>query len=220
MRLLFSKRIAFISKPRCGSSSLRRMLDPLVVPDAGDIAVDVAGRRPPFHPHMTAPYLQELLRTNYPEAPDLEYFVTTRHPVEMLFSYYKYFQPDEHGRYNYQDAWAGRIGPSFEKWILEGRVGVNPEWLRLAPSNISPHDLSPLSLEAHGMDESGHLVVQQVFRIEEPEKIRAWLNEKAGREVSLPHINSTDKTSPPAIGVNALDKIREMLPLESEIYAI
>ena len=41
MRVLFSKRLVALSKPRCGSTSLRRMLDPMMNSDAGDFAVDV-----------------------------------------------------------------------------------------------------------------------------------------------------------------------------------
>ena len=60
MRLLLSCGFAAPSKPRCGSTSLRRALDPFLDPTAGDMAIDRAGQKRPFHPHITGPALRSL----------------------------------------------------------------------------------------------------------------------------------------------------------------
>jgi hypothetical protein len=220
MRVLFSSGIAAISKPRCGSTSVRRMLDPFLDKKAGDIAVNMAGERPPFHPHITAPYLRELLDAQEPDSAGLEYFVTIRHPVQMLESYYRFFMPDAQGRYNFAPDWDGHIGMGFEQWVLTGKVGMNADWLRLAPEWVTMKDLSPLSLEAHTKGRTGVMAVDHVFLIEEPEKIRDWISQKLGQEIAVKHVNQSEKIKTEPLGNEAMARIRQMMPMESEIYAL
>lgn len=215
--MLFSKGIAAISKPRCGSTSVRRMLDPFVNSETGDIAVNMAGEQPPFHPHITAPYLQELLREKEHNS-TLAYFITIRHPVEMLASYFKFFQPDRQSRYNFSPGWDGQSGMTFEEWVLFGKVGMNPNWKRLAPIHISMDNLSPLSLEAHAFHTNGSQVVKHVFMLEEPEKIRSWLSEKLQHDVGLQHVNQSKGVEASNLGHEALEKVKTMMPLESQLY--
>lgn len=214
MRLLLSKGFAALSKPRCGSTSLRRALDPFVDPAAGDLAVDRAGQKPPYHPHITGPALRALSGH-----PDLDMIITVRHPVDMLWSYYKFFQPDENGRYSFHPLWTGAPGRSFEEWVQTGRIGKDPEWLRLAPKHITTSDLSPLSLEAHAFDHSGQPVAR-IFQVEEPAKLEDWLSNRLGAPVSLPKVNSTDGTKPAPLGETALARVRRMFCWESDYYGI
>lgn len=217
MRALLSKGIVAISKPRCGSTSVRRMLNPHLDREAGDIAVDLAGQNPPFHPHMTAPYLKEVLGELHPNA-TAEYFITVRHPLEMLWSYFKFFRPDRNHRYNFAAKWDGNDLLGFEEWVTLGRIGANPNWLRLAPSWICTADLSPLSLEAHAANRNGEIVVDRIFLIEEPEKIAAWLGDRLGTDVPVHHVNRSQEGACPPLGAEALDRVRRMLPAESRIY--
>jgi hypothetical protein len=220
MRVLFSKGIAAISKPRCGSTSVRRMLNPFLNRQAGDIAVNMAGQQPPFHPHITAPHLREVLEAQGHDACALEYFVTTRHPVEMLQSYYRFFKPDAQGRYNFAPDWDGHIGMGFEHWVLKGSLGMNPNWQRLAPEWVTTKDLSPLSLEACAMYREGNMAVEHVFRIEESGRICDWLSQKLGQPISARHVNQSELIEIAPLGHEALEKIRLMMPMESELYAI
>lgn len=220
MRAVFSKNIAFVSKPRCGSTSVRLMLDRMMDEEAGDIRVDVAGEHEILHPHVTGPFLRNFIRTA--DVPDVEmnYFTVIRNPVSMLWSYYKYFQPDAWSRYNFSPNWDSEDLMEFEKWVCEGRIGANPAWLSLAPIWINTEDLSILSLEFYGCDSDGSFMLDRLFRIEEGEELRAWLSEVGGMETELIHTNKSIEETLPTIGENVLDKVRRTFRLESAMYGV
>ena len=220
MRVIFSKNLAFISKPRCASTSLRRLLDKFLSDENGDFGVDVADQKPPFHPHVTAPYLRELIATNFPGQAALEFFICIRHPVMMLHSYYKFFAPDRFSRYNYQPGYSGCAELTFEEWIIHGRVGMNPNWARLAPKWISTDNLSPLCFEAHAFDANCLCNVDKVFCIEEPGEMLSWLSSKLGRDLELNHLNGSRHESTPLLGTECLEKVRIMFPFESGRYGL
>ncbi len=216
VRVLFSKGLVFISKPRCGSTSIRRHLGPFLSKDDGDFAVDVAKTVEHFHPHDTAPYVKAKLAELYPDHPKLTYFMTIRNPVDMLWSYYRFFRPDADCLYNYQSDWNENSTIDFEEWIQFGKVGMNPAWQELAPKWISIQNLSPLSLEAHAIDRAGVNHVKNVFQLENTEKLNRWLTSKLenrrfpalseawrsrrlkplssakNKQKALPHVNQSD----------------------------
>lgn len=220
MKVLFSKGLALISKPRCASTSLRRALDKHIHYESGDFGVDMSGQMRPFHPHITAPYLSELLTANFPGKPMPMFFICIRHPLAMLYSYYKFFAPDRFSRYNYQQEYRGSLELTFEQWILAGRVGMNPNWTRLAPSSISTDNLSPLSLEAHAYNASNQSLIENIFSIENPREIETWLSTKLGAEIHLSKLNRSSSSSPPKLGKEAIERIRLMMPFESRLYNI
>lgn len=218
MRVLFSKGIAALSKPRCGSTSLRRMLDPLLAP--GDIAVNTATEARPYHPHITAPYLKQLLAQAGHDPAALAWIITVRHPVDMLWSYWNFFKPDAGGRYSFMPRWDAASRMGFECWIDTGRLPANPAWAQLAPAWISSDDLSPLSLEYRAEHRDGGLAVDAVFRIEEPDRLAAWIAERTGQAVAVQHVNRSGAAGPPPLGQAARDRIRTLLPRESALYGV
>lgn len=220
MRVLLSQGLVSISKPRCASTTLRRMLDPLVLPEKGDIRVDVAGQKPPFHPHITAPYLSKVLAERGIDPAGLTFLIVVRHPVEMLWSYYKFFKPDAESRYSFSPGWAGASGIGFEEWVLRGHVGINPDWAACAPGWITPRDLSPLSLEAHIEDAEGRSHVQEIFQVEDLDRLSAWLEARVGRPMPQLHVNGSTEDPTPPLGTAALDRIRATFPTEARMYGI
>ncbi len=218
MRVLFSRGIVALSKPRCGSTSLRRMLDPLMGP--GDIAVNRGGETPPFHPHITAPYLRQVLEGLGHDPAKMAWMITVRHPVEMLWSYFKFFRPDARSRYTFSPKYDEADLMAFEPWILNGKLPANRDWFALAPEWISPDDLSPLSLEFRAQNRAGQMQVDEVFRIEEPEKLAAWLQARTGETVALKHVNRSHDAQTPVLGTEATEKLRAMLPRECALYGV
>lgn len=216
MRVLFSHKLAALSKPRCGSTSLRRMLTPHM--QTCDLKADTGDQIPPLHPHVTAPYLRQVLREWGHDADALTYIITIRHPVQLLWSYWKFFKPDAAGLYSFSKGWAGRAEMPFEEWILEGRLALNPNWLALAPQWISPRDLTPLNLESRAMRRDGSQAVDHIFKLEEPEALASFLSERLGGEVLPRHVNPSEDIAMPRLGDQALDRIRKMFPYESELY--
>ena len=220
MRVLFSKKIAALSKPRCGSTSLRSMLDPLVDEKAGDIAVNVGGKRPPFHPHITAPFLKQVLKNKGHDPDELEYIITVRHPVSMLWSYYKFFKPDMESRYTFSPKWDEQNRMDFEAWVLTGRLKPFGKWWDLAPDWIRADDLSSLSLEFRAMNRNSELEVDHVFRLEEPEVLLSWIEGKIGRKIPMKHTNTSETAPLPDLGSETMAKIKQMFPYESDLYGI
>ena len=221
MRVLFSQKLIIISKPRCGSTSLRRMLDQMLDPSQGDFAVDVAGQNPPYHPHLSAPYLKQLLRADGHDVTIMTTIIVTRHPVQMLWSYYKFFQPDARSSYNYSPECDASTRIGFQDWVLTGSVGMEAGVMALAPTWVTECDLSPLSLEAHADSLAGTREVDGVFRIEAPLDLTNWLHQRTGRAFQMAHENnSTDREKMPLLNGTALQKIRAMFPEESGLYRI
>ena len=221
MRVVFEKNLVFISKPRCGSTSVRSALTKFIKQnypnsDSSDLIIDY--RKGEFHPHLTGAYLRKLLKAKYKEkANNLEYFTVTRNPLEMLRSYYLYFQPDTNSNYNYSQQYNSKK-ISFLDWLLTGKVGMGKEWKEFAPSWISTENLSPLSLEAHAYDKNNTNMLNHTFLIEEPKTLEYFLSNKLGKEIFLPHINQSKKETTEKIPDHILDLIKVQFPAESILY--
>ena len=225
MRVIFEKNLVFISKPRCGSTSIRNSLTDFIRQtypntDSSDLIIDDPG--PVFHPHITAPYLRELLKAKYKEkANNLEYFTVIRNPLDMLKSSYFCFQPDINSNYNYQQEYNPKKKISFLNWLLTGSVRMEEEWRKAAPSWISSNiNFTPLSLEAHGYDKNNKSILDHTFLIEEPNTLKYFLSNKLGKEIFLPHTNQSKKEITEKIPDHFLHLIKVQFPIESKIYNI
>ncbi len=196
------------------------MLDRFVDPARGDIAVDRAGTIPGLHPHITAPALRKALADRGIDLAGVTFIVTIRHPVDLLWSYYKFFKPDAAGRYSFSDQWQGSIGMTFEAWLLRGRLGTNPAWAALAPAWISGQDLSSLSLEYRAMTRDGTLAVDKVFELERLDEMAAWLAGYLGAKVGSRHKNTSTAEPAPRLGAECLERVRAMFPYESAHYGV
>ncbi|WP_170327109.1 hypothetical protein [Ruegeria arenilitoris] len=203
---------------------------------AGDFAVDIAYQSEHFHPHDTAPYVKAKLAELYPEHAGLSYFMTTRNPVDLLWSCYRFFKPDAECRYNFDPGWDETTTMEFEDWVQHGKLGMRDGWEELAPSWISTQNLSPLSLEAYSIDRAGVNHVDHLFRLENIDELNGWLSNRlqkprysafSRREDLIPHVNQADAGGHPesggkpiALSDKSLHAIRLMFPTESEMYGI
>ena len=177
MRVLFSKKLIFISKPRCGSTSVRTILNNYIDPEYNDFAVDKAGQKPGYHPHITAPCLLNQLTKDFKvDLSDFKIFTITRNPLDMLSSYYRFFKPDINGKYNYQKGHIDQL-EDFHKWLGNGSVNIGAEWKKFLPDFVNTNDFSPLSLEAHIMNKRNKICVTNYFKIEDSGHIERWLSD-------------------------------------------
>jgi len=222
MRVLHKKRLIFIAKPRCGSTKVRRTLDPYLEPT--DLSVDYAQPKSLLHPHIPAPALREVLERYYEVhgLDDYHFFTVVRHPVDMLRSYYKFFKPDSRSRYFFNSDWEGAIGMGFSEWITSGKVGFPQSWAATAPSYISSTDLSPLSLEAHFCGPDNQLISTNVFKLENLCELSVWLADTFQltlSDVSL-KVNQSEGIINEGISPDALQTVRDLFPMESLLYNI
>ena len=218
MRLLKSQGLIFVSKPRCGSTSIRKALDAFVDNSQGDLVVDVAGQSN-LHPHMNVGAICEFIQNQGESIDNYKIFVTVRHPLDMLWSYFKFFKPDVGGQYNYNAGWDPKKRIDFESWILTGSVGASDQWKKHWPAFVSIDDLSPLSLEAHAFSK-GQCAVDAIFKMEDQPAIERWLSTILGTTVTLPHTNQSEPLDFREISPTIRNKIKRMFPLEAALYSI
>ena len=231
MRVLQTYNFAFISKPRCGSTSVRNVITKHMREKLGfgidlnpheslDFGIDIATPASPYHPHITAPHLKKLLHEKNSNAyKNIEYLTVIRHPIEMLKSYFKYFQPDINSNYNYSQNYNAKL-ISFPEWITNGRVGIHEDWYKSMQQSISSENLSPLSLEAHGYDQHNKNLLTRIFLIEEPLTIELFLSEKFGEKIVLPNVNKSSRENLEKLSDGQLERIRIMFPTEASLYNI
>lgn len=195
-------------------------MDRFVNTDAGDLAVDTDGQRPNFHPHMTAPLLKARLSEIGVDCGDFTTIIVVRNPIDMLWSYYKFFQPDVNGLYNYDLGHDPSKLAGFDRWIHEGRVGLIEGSEQYMPSNVTDMDLTPLSWEAHTQTRLGYTEVDRTFQIEEPQPLCDWLSQILGEETTLDRVNESTRDAPPNLSSEALSRVRVMFPTEAKMYGL
>jgi hypothetical protein len=217
MRILHSKKLIFVSKPRCGSTSIRRLLDSKM--KEGDEYSDFGNENPRLHPHMSLPSIFEYITDTKGDCSDYQAFIFTRNPIEMLWSYYKYFKPDSNFRYNYNKNHNPTVLSSYNDWLLDGKVGIG-EWGKLCPSFISNTDFTPLSLEAHICDKDNNKADVQVFQLEALNRCSEWLSEIFNEKLEISELNKSEKSLIPPIEEDALARIVKCFPSESELYKL
>ena len=218
MRILHSKKLVFISKPRCGSTSVRFLLNKST--EHGDVICDAADQERGLHPHMSATAIKAFLRKEGHDPDEYTYFTVTRHPVEMLWSYYRFFQLDENSRYNYDIKHTSETLMPFLTWIQSGRVGIGRYWADFVPNWISAQNFSPLSLEAHICDRDGRIDVDRWFYIEDQVQLTSWLSDMLGFDSSISHVNQAPDGKCPEIEESVLTSLVTQFPMEAEHYKI
>lgn len=218
MRILHSKKLIFISKPRCGSTSVRRFLDSQMI--AGDEKCDYGNEfpdKPELHPHMSAPAVREYLISKGIDVNEYTTFTITRHPLSMLWSYFNYFKPDIDFQYNYSKSYKVGQLAEFESWLEYGRVGIGL-WRVYCPDYITNQDFSPLSLEAHANNKDNVNLIDKVFKLEQLNEFTEWLKAYFGEKIDIGAINQSIPTKIPKLKIGIINKIRKEFTLECRLY--
>lgn len=216
MRILHSQKIVFVSKPRCGSTSVRRFLTSRM--EEGDIAVDVPDHTLGLHPHMSSPAIHAWMRVRGFDPAEYYTFTVIRNPIEMLWSYYNYFRPDRNSNYTFSPGYDESSPMEFAHWLSEGKVGIGAYWSNFVPAFVQAGNLSPLSLEAHACDREGRMCLDGVFRIEDTERLGSFLSGTLRMEGDLPVRNKSRHASLPDITSDIVDHVLRQFPLETALY--
>ncbi|MEP4308102.1 MAG: hypothetical protein ABJ364_00025 [Lentilitoribacter sp.] len=184
----------------------------------GDVICDTVDHSKGMHPHMSAPAIKSLLFKQGFDPEDYTIFTVTRHPLTMLWSYYKFFEPDENGRYNYSESHDAKTLVPFLSWMENGRIGIGKYWANYTPDFVNDKNFSPLSLEAHIFDREGENHVDKWFSIEEPTLIEQWLSGILGSPVELGRVNASEDKRMPEVPEYILEKLRPQFPMECQAY--
>ena len=184
----------------------------------GDIACDIGGRTPGLHPHMCAGAIHAYLRKKGFDPSEYYTFTVTRNPLDMLWSYYKFFQPDDQNKYNYDADYNNTARVEFDDWLAHGRVGVG-FWRPFVPKGIGK-GLSALSLEAHVCDPDNQMIVNDWFRIEDLTDLEMKLSGIFSREVHIPSVNQSYEMSIPSVSDDVVARLAPDFPMESKAYGL
>jgi hypothetical protein len=187
---------------------------------AGDIKCDIAGEIEGLHPHMSAPAIYEYLEEQGFDASTYMFFITVRHPVEMLRSYFKYFEPDESSYYNYHPRYNSKKLCKFSEWIKSGWVGCEKYSTPHYPSFISDSDFTPLSLEAQLMGFGGKNYIDLVLKLEDQERIREFLISVFGSDCGYKKTNLSKSVELEGLDKIGVARIKENLSLEAAMYGL
>ena len=217
MRILHSRKLIFVSKPRCGSTSVRRTLSKLMV--SGDVGVDTPNHDLRLHPHMSAPAIHAWLRERGVDPNSYTTFIITRNPFDMLWSYYNFFLPDMKSRYNYSRDYDDKNIMPFLEWLESGRVGVGKYWEKFLPRHVRTTNLSPLSLEAHILNENDISFADEVLKIEDVSRCEEFLRDQLGKKVEIPRANGSGASNICHIPSDIREKIAEDFPMETRMYS-
>lgn len=218
MRILHSRKVVFVSKPRCGSTSVRSYLDSQMV--EGDERCDYANEypsKPELHPHMSAPAIINYIKKQGKSYQDYTFVTVIRHPIDMLWSYYNYFKPDYKSDYFYSNNYDPLRLIGFEEWLTNGSVGIGL-WKKFCPSWISDKNFSPLSLEAHSCDSFGNNYINHIFRLEKLDELDSWFSFNFDNYASIGSVNGSGSKELPILNKKTIDLLIEQFPKESEIY--
>lgn len=211
MRILHSKKFILISKPRSGSTSLRRAVDPFV--EEGDIVCNTP--YDDWHPHHTALRLRWLFEKNGWDFDEYVKLCTARNPFDLVRSYYAYFKPDAEGRYSYESAYDGSYLMPFRQWVLEGRI-----WDQTYRQKSE--DLRAISIDAYCFDQSDRCIADYIVDVNDWASLEEVISASVGvEELAVPHVNRSSNTGP-AEGLlyddDMEEKIRRMFWREFELF--
>ncbi|WP_156137620.1 sulfotransferase family 2 domain-containing protein [Methyloceanibacter caenitepidi] len=166
MRLSDRHRFVFISNPRCGSTSIRQMLDPFS---------DVRSKTPPpvpwLHHHAGADLIEAGMKETGRNPDDYVFLTTVRNPWARVFSAYKF------GLKNPNSTWHA---PAVSEGSVNGFVQ-------------HPHVIG--KMRGHALESKATKRVR-VFRIEDQtDELLTLASSIVGESISLPHVNTTEDSS-------------------------
>jgi hypothetical protein len=174
VRVIHKSRLVFLSNPRCGSTSVRRVLDPF-----SDVK---SGKQPPLKNHMNAAALKSYFDSMGWIWTDYTSFTTIRNPWSRVVSCYSY------GTNTSNSVWRKRV---------ESAAGDFEEFVRRLPNyNVTAHQRT-LRVEDFAFSaDDGKQLVDRIFRVEDLDRTLPPFLARFGIQIKgVPHINTTEHAS-------------------------
>lgn len=184
MRTSHRHKFVFLSKPRTGSTSVRRMLN-----QYSDVICDRRGQpESGFHPHLNWEAATELFVEKGWDFSSYFSFATLRNPWGLTVSFYSFFKPDAVGRYNFMSNYDETTSMPFTEWVQAGRTWniAKKSWRK---------DISGFGIEAFAFDSEGKQRVDEIFPIEEIDGLAEVISEIVQEKILPKHVNKSDRAS-------------------------
>jgi hypothetical protein len=200
MMLSLSRKLAFLCVPKCGSTSIEKVLIK---------HCDIQLQGHPSVKHINARrydrFIRPLLREADPKN-EIETFCVIRDPVDRLRSWYEYQarplladpKHPRHIRYTggmdfntFIEAYLAKEQPEF------ARIGTQYEFTRLA---------------------DGSQGVSRIFRLDQMDVIASFLTEKLGKPVDIPQVNRSIPTDTLTLDPSLAMRLRASLSKDYELY--
>jgi hypothetical protein len=153
MRISHKHKFVFISKNKCASSSIRRLLDPY-----SDI---VSSQRYPYYHHTPASKLKMHFESMGWDWGGYFTFTTLRNPFTMLKSLYNFGLPDTDGLYYWDRHWDDISNDIYkpERFDVPPNLISFCEW-------IMTYDLSKFTLDYFVKGDDGSILMDYILPIE------------------------------------------------------
>jgi len=197
MRISHEKKFVFLSKPRCASESIRKMLDPFSSVKSSNMN--------PYKHHVSAVELKKQFTEEGWDWDKYFKFISIRNPWDMLVSVYHYGKPNKEGLYFWNDP-ERKSGSSsaslmpFSKWI-----NSNNFWY--------------WSLERFIEDENGDSLVDKIIKVENLKDEMSEISKFLGLNLKdVIHINTSNhKKYHNYYDKQTADRVSELFEFEIEI---
>jgi hypothetical protein len=195
MRILEKSRLVWLSKPKTGSTSIRRLLDPYAT-------VTSQSRRPFYHHNSLSMCIEDMASAGM-DWSQFTFVVCERNPFTLIPSLWSYSKINVH----YQKVWEPTFDKDahkmpFDSFIKDERTW---DWLR------GMHRLQRYTTVAK------QEVSIEVFQIENPTPMLQYLNLKIGGD-TLPMHLPVDNAS--QYDVKALGEIRDVMTSDVSIRVL
>jgi len=179
MRISHKHKFVFLSKWKCGSESIREMLNPYT---------DVFPcQKYPYYHHTNARLLKNHFDSQGWDWNDYFVFISIRNPWEMLVSLYFYGLPDEEGKYYWDRHW-----DQIEKDIYIPRQRIIPDTIISFDEWIKNYDLNRFTLEYFAYSKKGDNLVDYFIKLENIKNDLIKLRHETGinfDDKKIPHLN-------------------------------
>lgn len=200
MMLSLSSKIAFLCVPKCGSTSIERVLKK---------HCDIQFKGHPSVKHINARryhrFVLPLLRKADPRN-EIETFCVIRDPVDRLRSWYEYqtrpaIANPKHPRH---ERYTG--GMDFNMFIEAYLADKQPEFAHIG----TQHEFVRLA--------DGSIGVDRIFRLDQMDSIAAYLAKKLGKKVVIPQKNRSIPTDGLTLDEALAKRLRTALQKDYELY--
>ena len=184
MRISHRHQFIFLSRQKCASTSIRKMLN-----SYSDIFSE---NKLPYHHHSPALLLKQHFESQGWDWHRYFKFTCVRNPWDLVVSLYSYGKPDVNGNYWWsQDKHGASYDPDtrmeFKDWLKQAKSW---DWKK----NKWVNNLYPYSLAYMIFDEEENFLVDYILRVENLDADLWQVRSRLGLELECGKLNTSDRT--------------------------